>query len=121
VILQQQIPTKSGHQLAPLGFQGYFSDVRFIFQSTVLSIALLCGVFACANVQAGLVMVIPLQQGAVAHSTVVANGKTQEEALAKATSLMQQRYGNKNPKIKSTKYSKNRSTFTCTLEVQYDA
>jgi hypothetical protein len=34
---------------------------------------------------------------------------------------MQQRYGKKNPKINSTKFSKNRSTFTCTLEVQYDA
>ena len=91
------------------------------FQLTVLSATFLCGVLICNNVQASAVVVTPVQQGAVAHSTVVANGKTQEEALAKATALMKQRYGKKNPKINSTKFSKNRSTFTCTLEVQYDA
>ena len=90
-------------------------------QSFVLSAALFCGGLVGAIAQPSWVAVTPLFQGAVAHSTVVANGKTQEEALAKATSLMQQRYGKKNPKINSTKFSKNRSTFTCTLEVQYDA
>jgi len=95
--------------------------VRLFFQSFILGAAFLCGGFLNASVQSSSVTMTPLSQGAVAHSTVVANGKTQEEALAKATSLMQQRYGKKNPKINSTKFSKNRSTFTCTLEVQYDA
>jgi len=95
--------------------------VRLLFQSFILGAAFLCGGFLNASVQSGSVTVTPLSQGAVAHSTVVANGKTQEEALAKATALMKQRYGKKNPKINSTKFLKNRSTFTCTLEVQYDA
>ena len=95
--------------------------MALFFKLFILSAALLCGGFVGASVQPSWVTVTPLFQGAVAHSTVVANGKTQEEALAKATSLMQQRYGKKNPKINSTKFSKNRSTFTCILVVQYDA
>ena len=86
----------------------------------VFSVVIICGGNVFASMPPSTVKEIKLPQGAVAHSTVVANGKTQDEALAKATSLMQQRYGKKNPKIKSTKFSKNRSTFTCTLEVQYD-
>ena len=92
-----------------------------IFQSIIVGTALLCRGIVCASIPPGTVTVTPLLQGAVEHSTVVASGKTQDEALAKATALMQKRYGKKNPKIKSTKFSKNRSTFTCTLEVQYDS
>ena len=95
--------------------------MRRNFQSIMLGTALFCGGIVGDSIPPGWVIGAPLLQGAVAHSTVVANGKTQEEALAKATSLMQQRYGKKNPRINSTKFSKNRSTFTCTLEVQYDA
>ena len=95
--------------------------MSLFFKLFILSAALLFGGFVGASVQPSWVTVTPLFQGAVAHSTVVANGKTQEEALAKATSLMKQRYGKKNPKINSTKFSKNRSTFTCILAVQYDA
>ena len=87
----------------------------------VISVVIMCGGNGFASMLPTIVREIKLPQGAVAHSTVVANAKTQEEALAKATSLMQQRYGKKNPRINSTKFSKNRSTFTCTLEVQYDA
>ena len=47
----------------------------------MLGTALFCGGIVGDSIPPGWVIGAPLLQGAVAHSTVVANGKTQEEVL----------------------------------------